>query len=150
MHVCFCKQSIMGMSKGVCVCLSSSTKSPVDSYLCVYVMEALLEVLKKDASPSPIHVCQCTRDQAWVWLCVCIIFTLLQTTTCVCMYMYVETAEQIQLHKVVIVLLIMKYFEVKIVSYLVQLYHATLTCNLTPCNLKTSATERKSSTERTH
>ena len=32
----------------VYVCLSSSTKSSVDRYLSVYVMEAILEVLTKD------------------------------------------------------------------------------------------------------
>ena len=46
----------------VCMCLSSSTHSPVDSYLCVYVMEAILKVPKRGA---PRDVCVfVTRDQS--------------------------------------------------------------------------------------
>ena len=39
---------------GVRMCVSSSTKFPVENYLCVYIMEALLEVLKRGA---PRDVC---------------------------------------------------------------------------------------------
>ena len=47
-----CKPSRMGMSMNVCMCVSSSTKSPVDSYLCIFFMVALLEVL----SESPVNM----------------------------------------------------------------------------------------------
>ena len=43
MYISLCKKSSEGM--GEYVCLSSSTKFPVGSYLCVYVMKALLNVL---------------------------------------------------------------------------------------------------------
>ena len=49
------------------VCVLSSLHSPVDSYLCVYVRKALLEVRKRGAL---LDVC-CASDQAWVWVRVC-------------------------------------------------------------------------------
>ena len=114
-----CKQS----SVGIGACLSSSTKSPVYSYLCVYVMEAFLKVLKRS---TPRDVCLCTQDQARVGmgvLYVCLIFTLQKTYL---WYMYVNTAKRLRLHKAFSLLLIMKYFVLKIVSH---------SYTITPCNL---------------
>ena len=42
------------------------------------------------------------------------------------MYMYINTAEQLQLHKAVIFLLIMKHYLIKNGLILIQLYQATL------------------------
>ena len=46
---------------------------------------------------------------------VCVIITLTSTATCISSY--TNTAERLRLHKAVILLLIMKYFVLKIVSY---------------------------------
>ena len=65
--------------------LSSSTKPPVDSCLCVNVMEALLEVLKKGA---PRDACVLVHARkAWEWVRVCVCVCHLQSpadSSCVC------------------------------------------------------------------
>ena len=81
-----CKQSSVGKDAGQ----SSSTLSPVGSYLRVYVMEAPLVVPKRG---TPVF----SR----------------QVLVCVCMYMYANTAERLRLQKAVSLLSIMKYFVLK-------------------------------------
>ena len=71
----------MGMSIG----RSSSTKSPVDSYLCVYVMEALLEVIK-EARPE---MCVSASKIKGGFGCVmyrCLSSSISCTATYVCVY----------------------------------------------------------------
>ena len=70
---CLCKQS----SEGMGTCKPSSTNPPIDSYMYVYVMEALLEVFKR--TPSEMYVCLCTRiKRVYECVCVCVsvVFTL--------------------------------------------------------------------------
>ena len=55
-----------------------------------------------------------------------------QLLVCVCLCMYANIAECLQLHKAVILQLIMRYFVLKIVSY----SHATTQCNLLSSPLK--------------
>ena len=61
-----------------------------------------------------------------VCMCVCPASSLSrqQLLVCVCVYMYANTAEQLRLHKAVILLLTMKYF---VLEYRIpiQLHHAT-------------------------
>ena len=59
----------------VYVYLSSSTKPPVDSYLSVYVMKALLEVAKRGA-PRDIYVFVHARLRVDMGVCMSVIFTL--------------------------------------------------------------------------
>ena len=61
----------------------------------------------------------------WVGVCVCVCVSgiiLPLTATCVCMCMYGNITECLQLHKAVILQLIIKYFVLKIAYY-----HATFT-----------------------
>ena len=106
------------------VCLAPSTKFPVDSYFCVYVMKAFLKLLKRGA---PQRVCVFVHARSSVvWLCVCHLHSPVNST-CVCMYVYyVNTVERLRLQKTVILLIIMKYFILKIVAY----FHTTTPCNL--------------------
>ena len=65
----------------VYVCQSSSTKFPVDSYLCVYVMKALLEVPKGSANRD---VCVFVHARSMVGMGVCVvIFTLMHVCICI-------------------------------------------------------------------
>ena len=107
-----------------CVRVSSPTKSPVYSYVCVCVLEA------------PPEICVCVSEHGrprtrWVvYERVSVIITPhQQRLVCVCMYMHANTAEGLRLHKAVILLLIMKQFVLKIVP-----------CSITtaPCNLLSS------------
>ena len=111
------------------VYLSSSTKSPVDSNLSVYVIEAILEVLTRGAPPRCMCICAREFKSGYGCVCVCLSFSLaIDGYLCVCvwMYMYVKLAERLQLHKAVILLLFMKNFILSIVSY----YHSTIPCKL--------------------
>ena len=73
----------------------------------------------------------CMRSLLSMGICVCLSFhsTLQYAGTCVCIYMYVNTAERLQLHWAVILLLIMKYF---VSLILAQLHHATFSTNSLP------------------
>ena len=79
------------MDMGVCTCVSLSTKSPVDSCLCVClcVMEALLEVLL-EVRPECVRLC--TRKIIGMGVCLSSSLPPL-TAICVCMYMYANIAE---------------------------------------------------------
>ena len=83
-------------------------------------MEAILEVLTRGA-PQYIYVC--VHEIKGGCVCMSVISPLQQTATCVYAFIYVNTAKRMRLH---ILLLIMKYFIWKIVSY----SHLTTTCNL--------------------
>ena len=91
-----------------------------------------------------VCVCSCTRKikdrHVYVCMCVCPASSLSwqQLLVCVCVYMYVNTAERLRLHKAVILLLIMKYFVLKMASN----SHTTAPCNLlsSPCKKKMSNT----------
>ena len=105
---------------GVCVCLSH-THTHTSVYLFVYVMEAILAVLTRGALRD-VRVCLSTRDQGRIWVCFSAISRLqyrephVCVFVCICNFTYVNTTERLQLHKAVIVLLIMKCFVLKIVS----------------------------------
>ena len=58
---------------------------------------------------------------------------------CVCMYMYVKTPERLRQHMAVILLLIRKYFVLKVVSY----FHTTTPCNLINKQSANNPTNRK-------
>ena len=87
-------------------------------------------------------VCSCTRKikggHESVYVCVSGIITLPSTATCV--RMYANTAERLRLHKTVILLLIMKYFVLKLVYF-----HTT-----TPCNPLSSHRKKKIKVKRFH
>ena len=112
------------------VCLSSSTKSPLDNYLCVFVVKLLREVFKRGASRvacvfvharSSMGMGMCTAN-----VCMPSSPSSRKLLVCVCMYMSVNTPRRLRLHEVVILLLIMKYLISKTVSY----SHTTTLCNL--------------------
>ena len=78
-------------------CVSPSTKSPVDNYLCVCVyvcvMLALRDVIE-DARPRCVcaFVHSYVRSRVGMGVCMCVrpASSLLSIATCVCMYMYVQ------------------------------------------------------------
>ena len=76
------------------VCVSSSTKSSVDSYLCVYVMNALKGF--REARPE-IYVSAHARSKVGTGVCmyVSVVFILQETATCdgVCMSIDVNTVD---------------------------------------------------------
>ena len=137
--MCLCKQWSADMSMGVCMCVSSSTKSPVDSYLCVCVLSKHFWKGRKCA--HQMCVCSCTRKIKGGHECVCVCpaswLSRQQLLVCVCVYMYANTAEWLRLHKAVILLLIMKYFVLKMISY----SHTTA-----PCNFLSNSRKKKSNT----
>ena len=73
-------------------------------------------------STAPVDVFVHARSRVGMRVCMCLSPLLVW----VCMYMYVNAVERLRLHKAVILLLIMKYFVLKIVSY----SHKTTPCNL--------------------
>ena len=117
--MCLCKQSSMGMG----MCVPSSNTSPVHSHLCVCNGSTPESYIKG----APRDVCLCTHKikgrHGWVFLSSSLSHR--QLLVCV-MYMYANTAEWLQLHKAVILLLVIKYFVLKIVSY----SHTTTPYNL--------------------
>ena len=116
---------------GVCMCVSSSTNSPVDSYLCVCVCVCYQSTPGRAVNERTICVCVRAhvrlRVGMSVCMCVCPTSSLSrqQLLACVCVYMYTNTAERLRLHKAVILLLIMKYFVLKWYRIPIQLHHAT-------------------------
>ena len=124
-------------------------------YRCVYVCviinqissRQLLECVCYQSTPGRAvnarTICVCVRAHVRlrvgmsVCMCVCPASSLScqQLLVCVCVYMYANTAERLQLHKTVILLLIMKYFVLKI-SYC----HTTAPCNLLCSSSKKSQT----------
>ena len=138
----------------VYVYLSSSTKSPVDSYLSVYVMEALLDMLKRGEPRLPRCTCVCARKikgecgRVHVYESVCHLHSTADSYLCVyvCSYMYVNIAERLWLHKAVILLLIIKYFVLKIVSC----FHTSTLCNIFNKRSAKRPTQRKSPTGYSH
>ena len=122
-----CKQ--WSVDIGVCMCVSSSTKSPVDSFVCVCVCY--------QSTPGRAvyarTICVCVRAHVRlrvgmsVCMCVCPASSLSrqQLLVCVCVYMYANIVERLRLQKAVILLLIMKYFVLKWYSLPIQLHHAT-------------------------
>ena len=117
--MCLCKQSNVDMRwVRVCVYVSIIINQISSRQLLVCVCNGI--------APGSANIrltmrCTnlCMRDQAWVGVCVCLPQSLSsrQLLVCLCMHMYVYTAERLQLHKAVILLMIMKYFVLKIVSY---------------------------------
>ena len=73
----------------VYVCLTSSTKSPVDSYLSVYVIVALLHILKRSV---PRDVCVFIQPTLRVGMgmcmhvCLAFPFSSKQILVCICMF----------------------------------------------------------------
>ena len=73
---CVCRVLVQGIKRGygcAYVCLSSTTKSPVDGYLCVFVMEELLEVLKRGTPRDVakcVYACEIKPGYRWKWVCV--------------------------------------------------------------------------------
>ena len=106
------------------MCLSSSTKSPVDNHLRVYVMK-VLEMRALRCS----YVYLCMRDKKpGIGVCVPSSLSSVQLLVCACMYTYVNTAEQLQLHKAVVLLLKYEVFCIKnslvlSYNYTMQPYH---------------------------
>ena len=77
-------------SAGMGVCVSSLTKSIVDSYLSVYVLEAILEVITRGA-PRNVRVVVHARSRVGMDVCirVCLPFLVssrqLLVFVCICM-----------------------------------------------------------------
>ena len=72
----------------VYVCLSSSTTSTVDSYLCVYAMKEFREVFKRDA-PRNVCVFVHARSSVGMGMWVCHLHYPVCSYLCACMYVYV-------------------------------------------------------------
>ena len=127
--MCLCKQ--WSVDIGVCMCVSSSIKSPVDSYLCVCV--CVLSKHSWKGCKCAHHMCVCVRAHVrlrvgmsvCMYVCPASSLSRQQLLVCVCVYMYANTAERLRLHKAVILLLIMKYFVLKWYRIPIQLHHAT-------------------------
>ena len=113
----------------------------------VYVMEAILKVLTVGL-PGDVCVFVYARSRV-VWVCVCACFchfpSPVDSHLCVCMHMYVNITERLRLHKAVTLLVIMKYFVLKTVSY----SNTTTPYNLINKQSANSSTERKSQTVHT-
>ena len=115
------------------MCVSSSTKSPVDSYLCVCVCVCVCYQSTPGRAVNARTICVCVRAHVRlrvgmsVCMCVCPASSLScqQLLVCVCVYMNANTAERLRLHKAVILLLIRKYFVLKWYRIPIQLHHAT-------------------------
>ena len=97
-----------------------------------------------------ICACEINNGHGCVYVCVCHFRFQVNSYLCVyvyiCMYMYVNTVELLQLHKVIILLLMMKYFVLKIISY----SHTTTPCNLINKQPANNPTQQKSPTGHTH
>ena len=128
-----CKLLDLGVGMAAYVCLSSSTKPPVDSYLSVYVMEALMEVLTRGTLRDVcVFVHARSRVGMGVCMCLCLPFPTFQNSyLCVCMHMNVNNGERLQLHKT------LKYFALTIFSY----SHTTTPCN--PINMQSANSRHK-------
>ena len=105
---------------GVCAYVSVII-NPLTSRLviaCVYVKEALTKVIKKNELRD---VCLCRRPSESMGVCLLSsLHSPVDSYSCVYVCMYVNTAERLQIHKAVVLLLIMK-----------SLYsHITTPCNL--------------------
>ena len=120
MCVCHHQTNLQQTATCVCACNGSTPGSAI-----------------KESTPRRVCVCVCAhvRSRVGIGVCMCVCvcpassLSHQQLLVCVCVYMYANTAEQLRLHKAVIILLIMKYFVLKIVSY----------CRTTtPCNLLSS------------
>ena len=138
--MCLCKRSsvIMGMS----VCVLSSTKSPVNRYLCLCVCMCVWvcngsapRSAKRGAQRDVCVVCSAhvsSKVGMSVCMCACLSSSLYrrQLLVClcvyICMHMYANTAKRLRVYKAVILQLNMQYFALKIVSY----SYATTKCNL--------------------
>ena len=122
----------------MCMCVSSSTKSPVDSYLCVCYRSTPGRAVNARTRCVCVRAHIRLRVGMSVCMCVCPASSLSrqQLLVCVCVYMYANTAEQLRLHKTVILLLIMKYFVLKMILY----SHTTAPCNLLSSSRKKSQT----------
>ena len=85
-------------------------------------------------------ICVCKRCSVDMGVCMCVCpassLSRQQLLVCVCVYMYANTAERLRSHKAVILLLIMKYFVLKMISY----SHTTAPCNLFSSSRKKSQT----------
>ena len=125
--VCLCNGSAPGSpdARPRCVCafVHSYVRSRVGMGVCMCVSGII-------TLPSYVK----SRVSMGVCICVCPASSLYrrQLLVCVCMCMCANIAECLQLHKAVILLLIMKYFALKIVSY----SHTTTLCNLLSSPLK--------------
>ena len=109
-----------------------------------------MQLYSQEARPK-MYACLCMRDHGWVWpygceyVSVCHLPSLVNNYLCICMYMHINTAKRLHLHKAVILLLIMKYFVLKIASH----FHTTTQCNLINKQSANSPIQKKI-THRTH
>ena len=109
------------------MCVSSSTKSLVDSYLCVCNGSTSGRTVN-GAHQMCVCSCSCKIKCGYecVYMCVSSSLSREQLLVCVCICSYTNTAERLRLHKAVILLFIIKYFVLKIALY----YHTTTPDNL--------------------
>ena len=116
----------------VFMCVSSSTKSSVDSYLCMYVIEALSEVLKK-GTPQNVFVFVHVRSRVGMgmYVCMSVIFTLQETAifvyACACMLTPLKDCNYISYFTINYEVLCIKRFHI-----LIQLHNATLSISSLP------------------
>ena len=110
-YVCVIINQISSRQLLVCVCYQSTPGTAVNARTICVCVRAHVRL----------------RVGMSVCMCVCPASSLSrqQLLVCVCVYMYANTAEWLRLHKTVILLLIMKYFVLKMISY----SHTTALCN---------------------
>ena len=110
---CLCKQSSGNMSMGMCVSHINQLSSR-QLLVCIHTGSAPRSA--KDRHP-PIYMSVHDRSRLCMGVCASSSLSSSQLLVCVCMYMYVNTARWSQLHKAIILLLIIKYFVLEIFSY---------------------------------
>ena len=113
--------------------MSWKTKSPVDSYLCVCVCVCVCNESTPGKAVNRAHqmcLCLCTHKikggHECVYMRVSSSLSHQKLLVYLCICSYTNTAEGLRLHKAVTLLLIMKYFVLKMISY----SHTTAPCNL--------------------
>ena len=108
-----------GHDMGVCMCVI--TKQISSTQVLVWVSWKPSWKCYKRSTPRCVCVCAHVKPRVGTGVCTCVCLwsslSRLQLLVCVCMYMHANTAERLRLHKAVMLLLIMKYFVLKIVSY---------------------------------
>ena len=140
--------SVQAMKRGyrcVYVCVIINQISSRQLLVCVWYQSTPGRAVNARTVCVCVHAHVRLRVGISVCICVCPASSLSrqQLLECVCVYMYANTAERLRLHKAVILLLIMKYFVLKLYRIPIQLHHATFSvAHTSSCRTHTHARAR--------